>query len=572
MRKLLAAALLLFFAQVHAAPTTTTFLGTSNGTLDIGSDATNRYIVVTATDLRTGTNGSAELSGVTVDGKALNFYQSRQNSSGTMWTEVWIGDESEIGGSSGSVTISVTGEDSGWSFSATVFDGRAQALPSDSGTCDTNVGGLCSITGIDAPEDAYVFMGGGQNNGADTVAFTSPLTAAFADSVYTSVEYFAAYGVETSAQTNKTYSATWSGAGRRKSAILLVIDEVGITGPPAGYIEMLCTPGAPGNCDTDSILKNASITGYVAGDYFNLDVTSGGPLTYDGNGVISGPASAFPAAGNIELFDVSTDTAGSDVSFSLSEPANASPTITAIADFSVSEDIRSAPVSFTVADAETANGSLTVTGASSNTAVVASSGIVLTNNGAGSFDVEIDAVAGVSSGTSTITLTVSDGTTTTDEAFVVTVTAVNDEPEITRPGSQSVDSQVQTAITGISVTDIDAGTADVLTQLTVNGGVLNVTLASGASISAGANNSATMTITGTLTETNTTLATLQYTSNAAANDTLNIIVDDQGNTGGISLTDEENISINVAGSCNHGVIQSPISSPIQSPIRTPICQ
>ena len=86
------------------------------------------------------------------------------------------------------------------------------------------------------------------------------------------------------------------------------------------------------------------------------------------------------------------------------------------------------------------------------------------------------------------------------------------------------------------------------TQLTVANGTLNVSLAGGASISAGANGSNTLTLSGSQAQINAALATLSYQGNLNFNgsDALQIVSNDLGNTGsGGALSDTDTISISV---------------------------
>ena len=92
--------------------------------------------------------------------------------------------------------------------------------------------------------------------------------------------------------------------------------------------------------------------------------------------------------------------------------------------------------------------------------------------------------------------TVDDGQGTgTSGTFHWAISNVNDAPINTVPGAQVVNEDTSLNITGISVNDPDGNLAT--TQLTVSNGTLNVSLASGASISGGANGSNTLTLSGT---------------------------------------------------------------------------
>ena len=154
-------------------------------------------------------------------------------------------------------------------------------------------------------------------------------------------------------------------------------------------------------------------------------------------------------------------------------------------------------------------------------------------------------------GPDTLTVTSTDGNSATDVDVVgITVTAVNDAPVNTVPGTQTVVEETQTAIAGLSVADVDAGAGLITTQLQVSNGVLDVTLSGAATISAGANGSADLTIQGTVADINGTLASLLYTGNTdvtgIAADTLMMTTDDGGNTGsGGAQQDADNIQIDI---------------------------
>ena len=100
-----------------------------------------------------------------------------------------------------------------------------------------------------------------------------------------------------------------------------------------------------------------------------------------------------------------------------------------------------------------------------------------------------------------------DGNGATDsDAVAITVSSVNDGPVNTVPGAQTVNEDTALSIGGISVNDVDGNLST--TQLTVTNGALNVSLAGGATISAGANGSSTLTLSGTQAQINAALASL----------------------------------------------------------------
>lgn len=130
---------------------------------------------------------------------------------------------------------------------------------------------------------------------------------------------------------------------------------------------------------------------------------------------------AYDRAGNASALSGSASSDGPGV-----PPANTAPTISAIADRTVAEDGATGALAFTVADAETAAASLTVTRASSNTTLVPTANVVLGGSGANR-TVSVAPAAG-RSGTAMITLTVSDGSLSAQETFLLTVSADTTPP------------------------------------------------------------------------------------------------------------------------------------------------
>lgn len=106
---------------------------------------------------------------------------------------------------------------------------------------------------------------------------------------------------------------------------------------------------------------------------------------------------------------------------------NDAPTISAIADLSINEDTASAVIPFTIGDVDTPVGSLTVTATSSNPTLIPVGNIVLAGTGANR-TVRVTPAAN-QNGTATVTLNVSDGTSTTTETFEVNVTPFPIHPQ-----------------------------------------------------------------------------------------------------------------------------------------------
>ncbi|MBF0422089.1 MAG: cadherin domain-containing protein [Magnetococcales bacterium] len=164
-------------------------------------------------------------------------------------------------------------------------------------------------------------------------------------------------------------------------------------------------------------------------------------------------------------------------------------------------------------------------------------------------------------GTDTLKVTLDDlgntGSGTTEPANLsvpITVVAVNHAPVITLPGDLKVNQETVLKITGVGITDVDAGTGTEKVTLSVNHGTLTLGTTLGLKIESGANGSSSLVISGTLTSLNNALASMSYLGDYlfSGTDTLSILVDDQGNSGAVlkPLTDSKALTITVAA-VNH---------------------
>ncbi|HZI23623.1 MAG TPA: Ig-like domain-containing protein, partial [Chryseolinea sp.] len=118
------------------------------------------------------------------------------------------------------------------------------------------------------------------------------------------------------------------------------------------------------------------------------------------------------------------------------------PTISAIAPQSTPENTPTSPILFTIGDAETEPSALTLSATSSNATLVSDGDITFSGNDADR-SVVITPTPG-ESGTTTITITVSDGTDNTSVNFVLTVEA-NIPPTITSIADQSTNENTPTS-------------------------------------------------------------------------------------------------------------------------------
>jgi hypothetical protein len=194
----------------------------------------------------------------------------------------------------------------------------------------------------------------------------------------------------------------------------------------------------------------------------------------------------------LETNATSADDGKGELILRTSAVANTQPTISDITDRSVNQGVSTGAIAFTVADAETAVANLVVTGTSSNTTLVPNANVVIGGSGANR-TVTVTPAAG-QVGTATITVTVSDGSLSSSDTFVLTVTSgtVNTAPTISNIANQTV---VQGTATGaIAFTVGDAQTAPA--NLVVTGTSSNTTLVPNANIvigGSGANRTVTVT-------------------------------------------------------------------------------
>jgi hypothetical protein len=120
--------------------------------------------------------------------------------------------------------------------------------------------------------------------------------------------------------------------------------------------------------------------------------------------------------------DQSSSNNNSSVAFSI----NAFPTISSISPQTTAEDTPTPAIPFVIGDRETAAGSLSVSGLSSNTNLVANTNIVF--GGSASNRTVTLTPSPNQSGTTTVSIAVSDGMAITSTNFSLTVTPVNDPP------------------------------------------------------------------------------------------------------------------------------------------------
>jgi hypothetical protein len=196
-------------------------------------------------------------------------------------------------------------------------------------------------------------------------------------------------------------------------------------------------------------------------------ISSNGTLTYT-----SAPNANGAATVTVTLSD-NGGTANGGVNTSAPQsflitvnPVNDAPTITSIANQTINEDSATAALPFTIGDVDTPLANLSITGSSSNTAIIPNGNISIVGSGA-SWTVTVTPLPNANGGPVTIMLSVSDGVTSTPTSFTVTVTPVNDPPTLDAIGNQTVNANSVLSFTATGH-DIDVP-AQTLTYSLING-------------------------------------------------------------------------------------------------------
>src|SRR3954451_8210924 len=143
-----------------------------------------------------------------------------------------------------------------------------------------------------------------------------------------------------------------------------------------------------------------------------------------------------------------------------------------------------------------------------------------------------------------IKVTASDGTAGASDTFQLTINPVNDGPVSALPASFTTNEDTPLKLSGLSVSDVDAGSGSITVTLTVGSGTITAANGGGVTVTGSGTNS--VVLTGTLPALNTYLAatasqpTYVPATNSVIGDSLTMTTNDGGNTGaGGALTDTD---------------------------------
>lgn len=190
---------------------------------------------------------------------------------------------------------------------------------------------------------------------------------------------------------------------------------------------------------------------------------------------------------------------------------NGPPTISDISNKTTPEDTATGAIAFTIGDAHTSAAQLVVTATSSVQSVLLNSGIA--HGGSGANRTIVASPVPNAHGTTTVTVTVSDGVFTASDSFLLTVTPVADPATISSVSNRTILEDASTGAIAFTVSDVDVAPA----QPGVTFASTNATLfPAGAIALGGSGSSRTVTATPAANQSGLGTITLTVGSGAAA--------------------------------------------------------
>jgi hypothetical protein len=473
-----------------------------------------------------------------------------------------------LGGSGANRTVQVTpalNQSGTASITLTVSDGLLSSVTSFFVTINpvNDAPTLAVISDRSTNEDTATVVSLSLGD-VDTAATSLTLSATSSDSALVPVPNIVFSGTGTSRTATITPATNQSGS----TTITLTVSDGSLTASQFFVLTVTAVNDAPTiTTITDRTINEDGTTGaigFTVGDVetavtslavsvnsSNLSLVPIGNIVVSGTGVNRSvtvtPAANQSGTASITL-SVSDGTVATNTAFTLTVNAvNDAPTIGAIADQTINEDSNTGAISFGIGDVETAASSLTLSATTSNATLVPLSNINF--GGSGSVrTVQVTPVADLS-GSASITVTVSDGTDSASEPFVVTVISVNDAPSFTKgPDQNLVEGNTTPQLVSGWATNISAGPPNESSQVVA----FQITSVTGGTMFL---SSPTVNTAGDLSFT--------LLGNAAGTALVTLRISDNGGTanGGVAISAEQTFAINVAGindppSFTHGPSQT----------------
>jgi len=295
----------------------------------------------------------------------------------------------------------------------------------------------------------------------------------------------------------------------------------------------------------------------VSGSSSNQSLVPNGNIVFGGSGgnrtVTVTPVGNQNGSATITVTVSDGQASDSDTFLLTVNAVNDPPSIANIPNQTTAANQPKGPISFTVSDIDNPVGSLTLSGTSSNQALVPNGNISFGGNG-GNRTVTVTPAAG-QSGSAIITVTVSDGSLNASDPFTLTVTPPPEPPVISTIPNQTIDEDQNTGAIPFTVSDPDTP----LGSLTLSGSSSNQSLVPNGSITFGGS-AGNRTVTVTPAHNATGTATITVTvSDGTSNDSTPFTVTVQGVPDPPTITDIPNQTIAV--NTNTGAIPFTIADP-----------
>ncbi|MGH8526737.1 MAG: Ig-like domain-containing protein, partial [Gammaproteobacteria bacterium] len=190
----------------------------------------------------------------------------------------------------------------------------------------------------------------------------------------------------------------------------------------------------------------------------SIEVLYTSPRTTGTLSFVTGPNLSGTGVVNVTVSDGLAQTVRS---FAVTvNPANDAPTLVSIPNQTTAEDTATAAIPFTVGDVDTAVASLTLSCTSSDLALVPNANVVFGGSGANR-TVRVTPVAN-QFGTTTISVSVSDGALSASRTFQLTVTSSNDPPTIASLPAATVPLNILTVLQPVVIADIDTAASSLV--------------------------------------------------------------------------------------------------------------
>ncbi len=344
--------------------------------------------------------------------------------------------------------------------------------------------------------------------------------------------------------------------------VSLQLTGLSVSDVDAGAGALTITLSIPASSGTLTAIAGAGVT--VSGSGTNALVLSGSLANLNSYLASTAAPTYVPVAnanGTVTLTMTTNDNGNTGAGGSLSDTDTRVITINAVNDAPVAVDDNISGAEDTtitllpLANDQDVDGDPLVVTQIAGTTIVAGSAQSITIIGG---VVNVSATGAISftptanfNGTTGFSYTISDGQGGSSSAnYSITVTPVNDAPVNTLPAAYSTNEDVSLQLTGLSVSDIDAGAGAVSVTLEVASGSLTAVNAGGVTVSG--SGSSILNLSGSVADINSYLSSLNaptYVPVANANGavTLTMTTNDNGNTGAggsLSDTDTRVITIN----------------------------